>query len=272
MKTITRRDLKRLTEIFPVYNETQRKSVVGGKTGTEWWWDWMNAVTYASPESITQNYGSQGSVGNLIYSGSNYSSYQYSGTTGHSGPEGTVWYTQEQLVNWPGEWPGGYVEGWGYVEPDVVIYGSSGSYGSSGTSNSFGDGRFINQYHINGPKYIFAEGVGGNASCFLDGYVIQDGNDIKVWSSMSGAYIPQAHTSGIVELWVNGSLKQTKPLTLEPSIIYKTGTHPLGSADFNLSNYSGHIELKINCQYDINPGGIGYIGSTIDGVIYSANK
>ena len=43
-------------------------------------------------------------------------------------------YTEDEFFNYPDDWPGGYVEGRGYVGPDAVIHGSSSSSLSSSDS------------------------------------------------------------------------------------------------------------------------------------------
>jgi hypothetical protein len=49
---------------------------------------------------------------------------------------------------------GGYVEGWGYVLPEVVVYG----YNSESSSS-------INSFHINGLNWN-SKGAGISVSCF----------------------------------------------------------------------------------------------------------
>jgi len=74
----------------------------------------------------------------------------YYGDSGYGTGSGII--TQHQIFNWSGDWPGGYVEGMGYVPPDTIIYGGSGNYNDSGYSsgsNYNGDsGSYLSGFNI----------------------------------------------------------------------------------------------------------------------------
>jgi hypothetical protein len=162
MKQITKNDLKGLTERFPVYNENSMRKVVGGygetdqfngqssgNTGTEWRWDWMNTISYSSENFYGAGFFG-GSTGYAGWTRPNYGAGVYGELGSITNP-----YTQEQFDNCSlGTWAGGYIEGWGSVLPEVVVYG----YNSGNSSG-------INSFHINGLNWN-SEGVGINASCF----------------------------------------------------------------------------------------------------------
>jgi hypothetical protein len=106
MKKIRRNDLKGLTEMFPVFDRETQQKLRGGYTADEIE-DYLNSQLDGLGTGYTDGNGNT----------------HWERNDGSSGNP----YTQEQLDNWEeGCWPGGYVEGWGYVMPDVVVYGGYG--------------------------------------------------------------------------------------------------------------------------------------------------
>lgn len=70
---------------------------------------------------------------------------------------------------------------------------------------------------------------------------------------------------------VNGSTVSTGILTNPPSMIYETGTNPLGRASFNLSQYHGYVEVKVYVGFSYDSGA-GHSGSSFSKTIYSSYR
>ncbi len=107
MKKLERSHLKRLKEESYVLNTEEEKRIKGG----------------CSLDEMGQGY----------WIGGNYYWYRTSectcGSAGYYENGGNNTYTQEQFYNWQGTWYGGYVDGWGYVGPEVTVYGGYGEEG-----------------------------------------------------------------------------------------------------------------------------------------------
>ena len=76
------------------------------------------------------NYGGGSETDNPSYGNGNPSygsgNPSYGGDSYYGG--GYKVYTVEEFYNWEGVWPGGYVEGMGYVMGEVVVYGEYTGY------------------------------------------------------------------------------------------------------------------------------------------------
>jgi hypothetical protein len=201
--------------------------------------------------------------------------------------------TQQQFDEWIGVWPGGYVDGWGYVGPETVIYGSttgnSDAYGYSGYGwqpyggdDPFYDPFYPNQgnppsgasnnvpFNFTGGSYGFWEGGGVNAIFSVNGNIFHEGDDsIRISASMSGAYVSQSNRTGAIRLKVNGTIIETKQLTLLPNgYIHSPESYPLGETTFDLSGYSGKVELEFVGGYNFYTGSE-YAGNGTTETIYS---
>ncbi|MDR1517171.1 MAG: hypothetical protein LBS52_03580 [Dysgonamonadaceae bacterium] len=85
--------------------------------------------------------------------------------------------TQQQFDEWIGVWPGGYVDGWGYVGPETVIYGYPSN--NSNNSNNWGGYGFYEyatnsewwqsfMYDSNNPSYSYpSQGYNSSATSFV---------------------------------------------------------------------------------------------------------
>jgi hypothetical protein len=195
-----------------------------------------------------------------------------------------------------GTWnDGGYVSGMGYVLGEVVVTGSaSGSSGSSDyyypqgggfmsdTSSTYEDDNDTNgssetsESHGNGLSWM-GEGIGINASCFINATVTHWGSQILISANLTGAMLSQAeYIGGIVEILLDGNRQGTLPLQYSTSgYITSSGTYPLGEATLDLSAFSsistGSIEIRVTGGYRTQtPAGPVY--GTASCVIYRLNK
>ncbi|MDR0602741.1 MAG: hypothetical protein LBG80_00380 [Bacteroidales bacterium] len=180
------------------------------------------------------------------------------GGDGSSGNPYT-WDEYEYLAD-NDNWSGGYVEGAGYTGAQVTIQGNS-SVTSNFSSYSTG----------------YVPGINGiYANYTLNGYTsISNG----IMSVGAGIYNPHGiyadSRSAIVDIYLNGVLLQTTPLTLSSSGYYSVpGTVVLGDVNINLPS-GGYVEVKLSSsgifsQYQTGYGN-GSVG-TYNDVIYSSYR
>ena len=153
-----------------------------------------------------------------------------------------------------GTWNGGYVEGWGYTFEELDCTAS---------------GQIRNDFNSVVPAYYFAEGVGIRGTSYVDGYsIIQNGEMYINITNAFNPYIEGETVNGFVEILVDGATVATGILTNPDSMIYQTGTNPLGSTRLNLSQYQGHVEVKIHVGF-LYDNGAGKNGSNYSKTIYS---
>ncbi len=122
---MTRISFSALIETATLLDEREQRAVIGG--------DYWDDHGYWTTDSSGNMYWTRTSEGD---GGSYYGDSGYNGDSGYYGDSGygtgSGVITQDQFFNWSGDWPGGYVEGMGYVPADTIIYGDSGYYGGSG--------------------------------------------------------------------------------------------------------------------------------------------
>lgn len=153
-----------------------------------------------------------------------------------------------------GTWQGGYVEGWGYTFEDL---------------NCTASGQIRSEFNSVVPAYYFAEGVSIRGTSYVNGFTyIQNGQMYISVTNASNPYLDGVIANGYIEIIVNGSSVSTGILTNPSSIIYQTGTNPLGSTSFNLSQYQGDVEVKLHVGFSYN-NGAGHNGSSFSKTIYS---
>lgn len=156
-----------------------------------------------------------------------------------------------------GTWNGGYVEGRGYTLKEIECTAS---------------GQIISEFNYVVPAYYFVEGGGINGTSYVDGYsIIQNGEMLINITNASNPYLDGVSVNGYIEVIVNGSTVSTGILTNPPSMIYETGTNPLGRASFNLSQYHGYVEVKVYVGFSYDSGA-GHSGSSFSKTIYSSYR
>ena len=119
--------LKELESFLPVMNLQEQNAIVGGGLGTPSSPYTMNEYSTMVSRGTwrggyVEGYGQYISLTNTNLVGSSYNGKLFGGNGTSSNP-----YSFYQFLNWYGIWPGGYVYGYGYIIPDVVIYGSKSS-------------------------------------------------------------------------------------------------------------------------------------------------
>lgn len=155
-----------------------------------------------------------------------------------------------------GHWSGGVVEGYGYIAPEATITADKRV-----TSSFSGDSR----------KWMPSEGVGMNGGFSYKGsYMIENGY-MSVGSSVFTQFGTDIQASGEVLVYVNGTEVASYPMSRPSSMAYESGLVPVGNTTFNLQQYSGHVEVKIQLGYTHN-NGTGYDHSTTKETIYSAYR
>ena len=197
MKKISRKDLQGLRRQFPVLSKEDMKGCVGG---------YGDGYSGGGDDWFDHGFGGYDPDGNFHW---------YSG------------YTQEELDNWEGEWPGGWVYGLGYVNPEytytvyekgnywkdgvyvlppVTIYGNmgGGNYWYNGTyilPTVFIDGEEkypgINRYAPSDPTYnlMYKSGYAtGYERGLSDDSPLDDAYSRIIWAGSS--YVPIDHAGG----------------------------------------------------------------------------
>ena len=133
-----------------------------------------------------------------------------------------------------GTWTGGYVDGYGYIAPDTTITA---------------DRRIMNDFSGTTIAYSLVEGVGMSGSITYKGYsIIEDGNMTVIWN-IATRFGNDINASGEIIVYVNGSQVLCQSLSTSSSMIYDPTYIPLGSTTFNLSQYSGQVEVKVRMGY-----------------------
>nr|WP_302830318.1 hypothetical protein [uncultured Bacteroides sp.] len=179
------------------------------------------------------------------------------GTPEGSGLYGPPYTLEEyRVMIASGHWSGGVVEGYGYITSEETITGNKRV-----TSSFSGEAR----------NYAFSEGVGMNGGFSYKGsYMIENGY-MSVGSSVFTQFGTDIQASGEVLVYVNGTEVASYPMSRPSSMAYESGLVPVGNTTFNLQQYSGHVEVKIQLGYTHN-NGTGYDHSTTKETIYSAYR
>lgn len=131
-KKLTRSSFSALRETATLLNEREQRAVIGGD-----YWDDHGVWATDSSGNMYWTRTSDGDGGS------------YYGDSGYRTGSGVI--TQDQFFNWSGDWPGGYVEGMGYVPPDTIIYGGSGYYDGSGY---YGDSGYYSSSGYEDPTQV----------------------------------------------------------------------------------------------------------------------
>ncbi|MDR0602735.1 MAG: hypothetical protein LBG80_00350 [Bacteroidales bacterium] len=178
------------------------------------------------------------------------------GGNGSSGNPYT-WDEYEYLAD-NGNWSGGYVEGAGYTGAQATIQGNS-----SVTSN-------FSSYSM--PSTYFNWPNSGFSSYTINGYTVINNGQMNIGANIynsSGQY-PDSQTA-FVEVYFNGSLYQTTPLTLSSSGYYSMpGTIVLGDANINLP-IGGYVEVRVRSSgiFSQYQTGVGNVGMNTNDLVYS---
>lgn len=168
-----------------------------------------------------------------------------------------TWEEYELMVA-SGNWNGGYIEGFGYMSSDVVITGNQRTTSSfSGTAVG----------------YMPAEGVGISATfAYKGGYAIADGN-MYVSTAVATRFGTDIQTAGEVLVYVDGTQVNCIPMIRSSTgVICESGFIPVGESHFNLSQYSGYVEVKIRFGYNYANSGLGNTATHTEDTIYASYR
>ena len=127
------------------------------------------------------------------------------------------------------------LDGYGYISPETTITA---------------DGTIKQDFSGTAITYVPTEGVGFSGNMNYLGYTsIKDGNMTVTWNVSIPRFGNNVNASGEVLVYVNGTEVLCQSLSNTSSIIYDPVYIPLGSTTFDLSQYSGQIEVKVRMGY-----------------------
>ncbi|MCQ2111983.1 MAG: hypothetical protein MJY95_01425 [Bacteroidaceae bacterium] len=164
-------------------------------------------------------------------------------------------YTQEEMTTFgDGTWPGGFVEGMGYLPPSTIGVGSSSS-----NQYVYPQGTFTkSNLQLN---YIFAEGFGLLGSYGLNTTIKFTGNSVFVSAEIVPPFTDTLKYTGYVKIMRNNNIIHEAILVIPQSLVYATGHKPLGSCTINLPA-SGNVSILLTICYNGGDSFIGFIGGT----------
>ncbi len=174
-----------------------------------------------------------------------------------NGPDAEC-YTWEQYWSMvsSGTWTGGFVDGYGYIMPEITIT-ADGTITSSFSGLSMG--------------FIPIEGVGVTGNFAYKGsYLIENGY-MSVGCSIYSHVGNDITVVGSIMVYVEGTEVLRQSLTTSPSMIYESGSIPVGCTTFNLQQYTGYVEVKIELSY-LKDFGTNYDGTNTTKTIYSSYR
>ncbi len=104
--------------------------------------------------------------------------------------------------------------------------------------------------------YLQVEGVGGFGAYAVESTIRIENVGAKKRIYISSTGITSAGLtggeivfSGNVEVYVDGQLSQTLPLALSGSVVYETGTYPIGNCNFLVFGNPQQLSVKITAGY-----------------------
>lgn len=143
-----------------------------------------------------------------------------------------------------GTWTGGFVEGIGYVIGEIVSYGNGTlSYVYSSRTDEF---------------YTFYEGFG--LFDFFEVYhnVIIHNGYLHLTTYVSKLLRRYNYIGGLVMVYQDGQCIRNIKLSIIGEYVGKPGDIPIGSADFSLKEYKGHVEIKVLVSAQFGDSYLGY--------------
>jgi hypothetical protein len=237
-KKLTRSSFSALRETATLLDEQEQRAVIGG--------DYWDDHGYWQTDASGGMYWTRTSLGNGYYYGDSgyYGGSGYSGYSGYGTGSGII--TQDQFFNWQGDWPGGYVEGMGYVPPDTIIYGGSGYYNGSGYNDDSGyyggsgySGNSSNLYTISPvlsasdfSGYQTSDSAGCQRRCvemLACADVSMDGSRINMVSDVNGRAGNALSTANQGIDAINAALENGDPIIV--GVDYKKGNYNGGFED-----------------------------------------
>lgn len=165
-------------------------------------------------------------------------------------------YSQDEFYGNEGPWYGGWVYGLGYVYPDAGCVGYRTIYGHYDT--------------IHG-TYDPVEGVGIYGSYKEDTYTrIRDGQ-LTVSTSVFNP-TNQYDMIGQVVVYENGEERDVFELQISGSYYTSPGMNPLGSVTIDLTQYHGHVQVKVRTSGSRGDSYTGYSAVNGESIVYDNNQ
>ena len=224
MKKISRKDLQGLRRQFPVLSKEDMKGCVGG---------YGNGYSGGGDDLFNHGFGGYDPDGNFHW---------YSG------------YTQEELYYWEGEWPGGWVYGLGYVNPEFSYNGDKTIYG---------------HYDIIHEAVDWVEGVGSGGRYEENTYTIIENGQLTIVTSTKNPWATYNWSANVV-VYVNGIKKDVYYYSPSPTgYDYNSpGMVPLGSVNIDLTQYHGQVRVEVVTSGSHGDHIIGYSAVNGTQVVY----
>nr|WP_314697821.1 hypothetical protein [uncultured Prevotella sp.] len=273
MKKLTKASLSELAKSKEIISFREQKSYVGGGSGSKedpftafefrelvdhghWTGGWVTGVSKMGYQVVNTGGTYENFItDNILTIGG--SSEIYDG-----GTDGTMkFYTVKQYNDAieEGTWGGGFVQNYGYIGMEFTVTEKS---------------RITSLFGGNSCQYYLVEGIGSTAGTNVQGYTVIQNGEIFV-SVSNAAYtrpeLNQGIPTGVAVLYVDGNEMESQDLALEGSYIYRTGDNPVGNAKFNLTKYSGRVEIKVRIYFHYDSGA-GNKNHVHEETVYSANR
>lgn len=231
-------NLNELKFLLPAVDMQEQRSFVGGGSGT-------SSDPYSRMEYL--NMVSNGTwVGGYVegfqfYVGKNETISWY-GSGSDSNP-----YSMDTFLNWYGYWPGGYVDGLGYVHSDINIYGNS---------------RIVSTYSGYAGFFDMVENVGSHSTYSYKIHTIIYNGTLSIIGNVR-AFDPSAgydyfcgaevYQDGVLVARYLGDKSGPSISPDEPNYNYT------GCIDINLTKYHGHVVVIVR-TYGMIDTGTGHSG------------
>ena len=169
---------------------------------------------------------------------------------------GTYTWDQYWSMSESGIWTGGIVDGYGYISPEATITA---------------DGKITSSFSGLSNDFVWAEGVGITGNFAYGGsYLIENGY-MSVGCGIYSHIGNDITTTGSVIVYVNGTEVMRQSLSTSPSMVYESGSIPVGSTTFNLQQYTGYVEVKIQLSY-MKDFGTNNEGANVTQTIYASYR
>lgn len=271
-KKLNSKNLKRLAESLNRLSALEVDQFVGGGTGTK-----TDPYEYKEMMGLLNDSSWTGGwvvgvdkVGiGVDYTGGTDVYYLSSNLFRGGGPENNLYdggsvvvaYSKKEFdtLSAKGKWQGGFVDGLGYV---------------SAGGEAVADDRVVARYGGVSGAILNTEGVGITGGTLLRGYTVIENGVITVSVSNARFLRPDIESNIVkvnAELWVDGECVKTQDFDNSGAVIYQTGDTPMGFTSFDLHQYHGKVEVKVN-MYLHNYSPYGNANEKRVETVYSQNR
>ena len=266
MKKISRKDLQGLRRQFPVLSKDDMRQYVGGYDGGGYF---SGGTGYGWGDG----YGDFGGGSGGYWGGS--SDNYYDNAFNYWLASGNYFYDENGNFFWSN---GDYF---------TDAYGNPFMYGGS-TNSGYGygyggayelpevevtaDGRVITTFKGIGGAPMLAEGAGMRGFCKYEFNTVIENGNIAVMGNIFTSLGNDAQVFSCAHIYVNGVEMECRNLSVSSSLVYQQDTIPLGSTEFNLSQYHGQVEVVMEVGYNYDPSGTGPGSVNFRKTVYSSYR